>query len=153
MRVMLGVFVCLFRWIFWLDSSRGTIERVGVNGQVREVIRENLAPSCAQVLTLDFSSFTIFWANRCDQTIDSVRMDGSRISSTVTIGTGLSSTGLSIFDGFLYWANSVSGSLIRANRTTGQPLEEVSFLSRIFLGGVEIVHPEKQLEGECIVIG
>ncbi len=141
------LFSCSLRWIFWLDTT-GSIERVGVDGRAREVIRSGLGASCIQALTLDFASFTIYWTNRCSFSLESVRMDGNRAYTSVTLGT-LSSIGVSLFNDFLYWTDSFNQGLYRVNRTAGTPATRVigRRIDGIF-GGVEVVHPSKQPEGE-----
>lgn len=130
-----------------MDSERGRIERVSIDGQGREIIVNNLG-TCVQAMTLDFASFTIFWTNRCTRRLESVRMDGIRLASSVSISlSSLTANGVSLLGDYLYWSDSSSLTLRRVNRTSGEPVMEVSQRYLTFFGGVEVVHPSKQPEG------
>lgn len=136
-----------YRWIFWYDSANGVIERVGVDGQGRAIIKENLSSTCIQVITLEYASSTIFWANTCTQQLESVRLDGMSLQDPISIN--LFSSGMCVFEGFIYWTEArLPASMKRANVTTGAPIVQVS--SNIFslLGDLDIVHPIKQPNGE-----
>lgn len=134
------------RWVFWVDHNRQTIERIGVNGRGREIIKSiaNLG-SCVEAMTLDFPTFTIFYIDRCSIKVMSVRMDGVRTSSSLSLSLqSLISKGVSVFQDFIYWTDSSTFSVRGVNRTTGDPVVKVSPTIRTLFGGVEVVHPKKQ---------
>lgn len=133
-----------------MDRERGRIERISIDGQGREVIVGNFG-TCVQAMTLDFESFTIFWTDRCTLQLESIRMDGSRLASSVSIQlNSLTTAGISIFNDYLYWSDSSSRTLRRVNRTSGELVMEVSQQFLTFFGGVDVVHPSKQPQGECL---
>jgi hypothetical protein len=126
-----------------------TIERIGVNGMGREVVKSRVG-SCVKALTLDFSTFTIFYLDSCTLQLISIRMDGVRTSSTISIAlSSLTSSGLSVYQDFIYWTDSTTRTLRRANRTTeGATVEEIVRTEPTLFGGVEVVHPDKQPFGK-----
>ena len=136
------------RWVFWLDIQQGgRIERVSIDGRGREVITRNLG-TCVQAMTLDFNSFTIFWTNRCSRRLESVRMDGTRLASSISISlSSLTTAGISIFGDHLYWSDSSARTLRRVNWTSGEEVMDISQQYATLFGGVELVHPKKQPQG------
>lgn len=134
--------------MFWTDIGRGTIERVGVDGRGREIIREGLG-TCVQTMTLDYASFTIYWIDKCLRTLESVMMDGVHTSNSVPIGS-VFTDGISILGDYLYWADTFSRSVRRLNRITGTPVVQVSQPKSGLFGGIEVVHPSKQPNGMYI---
>lgn len=138
------------RWVFWTDTERGTIERVGVDGNGREVIRSDLG-TCIDALTLDYDTFTIFWISRCTFIIESVNMNGKRMSNSVRISTTLRPLGgISIFGDYLYWTESgIPSTVNRVNKVNGTPVVQVSGGNVGLYSGIEVVHPDKQPNGEC----
>lgn len=130
-----------------MDTQRGTIERVKANGEGKEAIREGLR-SCARGLTIDVPTFTIYWTNRCTSTVESMRIDGVRTASSLTVRlNSINTNGLTMLGGFLYWADSSSQALRRVNTTSGSPVMEVSQTYPTVFGGVAAVHPSKQPPG------
>lgn len=135
--------------MFWVDRERQTIERIGVNGAGREVVKGSLG-SCVEPMTLDFPTFTIFYLDRCSISVKSVRMDGVRTSSSLTLSLGsLISSGISVYEDFIYWTDSSTFSIRGVNRTIiGAPLVEVIRPLPSLFGGIEVVHPDKQPPGK-----
>ena len=77
-------------------------------------------------------------------------MDGVRTASSLSISlSSLLSSGLSIYQDYIYWADTQVRTLRAVNRTTGTPVLQVSQrFSRTTFGGVEVVHPSKQPAGK-----
>lgn len=131
-----------------MDNEGEAIERIGIDGRGRETIRSSLGP-CVDAMTIDFSSFTLFWLDRCSFTLESIRMDGVRTSSSILIVlSSLSSVGISVFGDFIVWSDSFNGNVRGVNRTVGNAVIEVSQTMVTIFGGVEVVHPDKQPTGE-----
>ena len=145
--IAMNSFFC--RWVFWVDKRTETIERIGVNGMGREIIKSNIG-TCVEAMTMDFPSFTIFYLDDCTLNLKSVRMDGVRTSSSLFLPlTSLISTGISVYEDFIYWADSSTFSVRRVNRTIPRPqVVDVNYRVRSLLGGVEVVHPVKQPFGK-----
>ena len=145
-------YLFLYRWVFWSDTQRQTIERVGVDGQGREVIRNGLG-RCVKAISLDYILYTIFWTDTCIFRVESVRMDGNRTSNSVLVPlSSLNSGGITILDDYLYWTDSSSSQqnaiIRRVNKTRGEPVVQISYGLNALLGGIEIVHPSKQPDGK-----
>ena len=136
-----------FSWLFWTDGGTETIERIGVDGQGKKTIKNNIG-NCVQALAIDFISQSLFWVDSCSYTLESIHIDGHQTSNIVQVvlHLGLKSQGLSILHNYLYWTESGgSGSIIkRLDRMTGEPVIEVSQQIRKVFGGVEVVQPTKQ---------
>lgn len=131
-----------------MDNEGGAIERIGIDGRGRETVMDDLG-SCVDAMTIDFSSFTIFWLDRCTFTLESIRMDGVRISSSISIVlSSLTSVGISVFGDFIVWSDSFNRNVRGVNRTLGNSVIEVSQTLPTVFGGVEVVHPDKQPSGE-----
>lgn len=131
-----------------MDKDRETIERIGVNGQGREVIKSNLG-TCVDAMTLDFPTFTIFYIDRCSFKVKSIRMDGVRTSSSLSLSlSSLISKGISVYEDFVYWTDTSTFSVRGVNWTIGEPVVQVTETIRTFFGGVEVVHPKKQPLGK-----
>lgn len=115
----------------------------------REIVKSNLG-ACVDAMTLDFPTFTIFYLDRCTISLKSVRIDGIRTSSSLSLSfSSLTSLGISIYEDFVYWTDSSTSSLRRVNwTTTGAPAVEVTQPIRSLFGGVEVVHPNKQPFGK-----
>lgn len=133
-----------------MDNHRQTIERIGVNGLGREVIKINSnLGTCVEAMTLDFPTFTIFYIDRCSIRVMSIRMNGVRTSSSLSLSLpSLVSKGVSVFEDFVYWTDSSTFSVRGVNRTVGEPVVQVSRTIRTLFGGVEVVHPKKQPLGK-----
>ena len=137
------------RWVFWVDKRRETIERVGVNGMGREIIKSNIG-TCVEAMAMDFHSLTIFYLDDCTLNFKFITMDGSRTSSSLFLPlTSLISTGISVYEDFIYWADSSTFSVRRVNWTIPRAqVVNVNHPIRSLLGGVEVVHPDKQPFGK-----
>lgn len=136
-----------------MDRLKMTIERIGVDGRGRDVIRHT-RNTCIDAMTLDFSSFSIFWLDRCASRLQSVRVDGILAASSISISfPAVTASGMSVYEDYVYWPDSSTKSLRRVNHTAGEPVVQVSqtFLPTVF-GGVEVVHPSKQPYGKPLPI-
>ena len=133
-----------------MDNEGGVIERIGIDGRGREIIQSSLG-LCVNAMTIDFSSFTIFWLDGCTFTLESVRMDGVRTTSSISIVlSSLSSVGISVYKDFIVWSDSFNRNVRGVNTTVGNAVIDVSQTLLTVFGGVEVVHPDKQPNGEQI---
>ena len=135
------------RWLYWTDTATKTIERAAITGDGREVIRQEPQDSCVYPLLLEYITHTIYWIDTCAFFLKSVRMDGSLSSNEVNIARNIQrSTGMTLLHDSLYWTEPLD--IYTTNITTGTPVHHL-FQSTQFqsLGGIEVVHPDKQPNG------
>lgn len=120
-----------------------------MDGQGRATIKANTG-RCVEALTIDFVTQSVFWVDRCDFKLESIRIDGEQTSNFFQVHLGtIFSQGISIFDNYLYWTSNsgLSATVKRLDSVTGQPVVEVTSSLRGLLGGIEVVHPSKQPDG------
>lgn len=132
------------RWVYWSDGSR--LMKASVTGDDRSTIRSDL--NCVNVLTIDYSSVTIYWIDHCQYAILSLRLDGDATTHTYpfTDHAIFFPRGLVIKNNTFYWAEP-SGIYERSNAVNAV----VRTVQRLPRGsratGLQLVHETVQPQG------
>ena len=130
-------------WLFWTDSGTRTIERVGIDGKGREIIKDNLG-QCVEALTIDFVTQHLFWVDNCNFRLESTHIGGGEIIEIQIQFSNIFTQGISTFGDYLFLTES---TIIKSlNKTSGENLGTVSIHSGL-IAGMEVVHPSKQPDG------
>ena len=120
-----------------------------VTGDAKWTLYTATSP-CIWPLTLDYSSYTIYWINYCTFRLESMSMDGSMEKQSLDVGEVYFSSGITQFKDEIYWTqrrNTIS-SVLSVNKTHGEDVKLVfSGSSTLRLGGIEVVHPSRQPSG------
>ena len=142
-----------FRWIFWSDSENGTIERIGVSGEERQLVTNGLR-SCVWPMEIDYAEQSVYWANTCENTLHSRVIGESDQSETrVGIDSPLSAmNSMTLFEDILLWNE---GKTVKATNKSINLGEVVTIYTvgperEAFSVAVEVVHPKKQPEGTIL---
>ena len=125
-------------WSNWLDKPR--LERANLDGSGRVAIVTDVGRVSG--LTIDFDDQRLFWANIDDKTIESSKLTGEDRRRVVE--TGLSNPfGLTQYQDFIYWTDSKTWTIEKANKKNGQNRSVVQ--DRIeFIMDVSIFHSSRQ---------
>ena len=141
------------RWIFWTNNQEGSIERVAVTGEARQLVRGNLG-KCVWPLEIDYSQQTVYWVNTCENTVRSLQIgDGNselQSADRVTIDSSfMGTTSMTLFESVLYWneAGTVKGTNKSINLGDIVQIYQASESLSIVSVAVELVHAGKQPQG------
>lgn len=103
---------------------------------------------CIRPLTLEYSSHTIYWADHCRQSVESIRMDGSYETHSV-VATGVHfSYGIAIYNSSLYWTQIDGVYALDVNDSTSATSVKLVETSSLGAQGIQVVHSSKQPNGE-----
>jgi hypothetical protein len=104
-------------YVYWGDTNSsstpaGQIQRIPVGGGTAEPIANIAGFLAPPRLALD--SNNVYWALG-----DSLQRTPKAGGATISIGTGQSPGGLTVYNGRLYWTNSVAGGSVMSAATDG----------------------------------
>lgn len=91
-----------FRWFYWTDYGRDTIERASMDGNSQSILHSsNLQDTYA--LTIDIEHQILYWADYSLNTIEKSNVDGSnRVMLTRSIRDPFC---MSYYNGRLFWGD------------------------------------------------
>lgn len=109
--------------VYWLDLSKGFLQRVFLNGTKRERMRAVMQG--ATLFTVDWKHKMIFWCNQNKGTIEWTSLSGKK-SRTLLRGL-VHPTFISVdpVEGFLFWKSGSSVSVIERSRLNGTNVTSV----------------------------
>ena len=143
------------RWLYWTDRSKG-LEIVAATGEGRQTLLTGLM--CPWPITIDYISHTLYWSDICRLRIETANVDGTERSIFSPLSHRvLFSYGLTIFGDYIYWAQSNTREVFKADK------REATQILKIYthtvggvpgrpntvpiLNAIQVVHPSRQLQG------
>ena len=138
-----------YRWLYWTDQTSGSLEMGSINGGDRESLIANLP--CVQALTIDYSSHTVYWADTCIFSFQSISLNGDRETLSYPFSRNVffvSSMGM--FEDNLFWVEPTG---IYTVQRSGQGYRAVMAASSTRRPrSMQVVHPSQQPPGECTTV-
>ena len=118
---------------------------VSVTGDDRSNFHRGI--SCAYALSIDYSNHTLYWIDQCTFEIEALRLDGDSSTHSYPLdSTIFFASGLTIYQGILYWAEA--SGVFMANPFDSDAESEQVFVARNTRAtGVQVVHPSQQPPG------
>ncbi|XP_054162427.1 low-density lipoprotein receptor-related protein 4-like [Oppia nitens] len=109
-------------FLFWADSgSVSKIERAYLDGSSRKVILTDLGRIAG--ITIDLENRRIFWTDSQLDRIESADLEGKY--RNVVIKDIANPCGLTVLDQYIYWSDSNTKAIERANKVTGADHETI----------------------------
>ena len=131
------------RWIYWSDGNK--LQKASVTGDDRSTLRNDL--QCVEVLTIDYSSLTIYWMDHCLYVIQSLRLDGDAATHTSLFFTTIFfASGLVIYNNTFFWSEQ-NGVFRRDNTNEATVVTLYDAPQGHRATGVQLVHPSVQPHG------
>ena len=131
------------RWIYWTDGSK--LQKASITGDDQSTLRSNLY--CVEVLTIDYSSLSIYWIDHCLYVIQSLRLDGDETTHTFPFYTTIIfASGLVIYNNTFFWSEQ-NGVFERENIDEAEVATLYSAPQGQRATGVQLVHPSVQPHG------
>jgi hypothetical protein len=136
-----------YGWIYWTDGNK--LQKASVTGDDQSTLRNNLY--CVQVLTIDYSSLSIYWIDHCLYVIQSLRLDGDATTHTFPFYTTIVfASGLVIYNNTFFWSEQ-NGVFERENANEAEVLTVYDAPQGHRATGVQLVHLSVQPHVEDFV--
>ena len=143
------MFCTLFhcRWLYWTDQTGGSLEMGAINGGTRETLITGL--HCVQAFTIDYPSHTVYWADICLYSFQSLSLNGDRGTFSYPFSQldevyFVSSMGK--FNGNLFWVQPNGIFMVESSGDGYRVVMPASSSQRPTT--MQVVHPSQQPPGE-----
>ena len=91
------------RWMYWVDSERGVVERASMDGSSHMVLHKS-GVTTPTSLALDRDAQTLYWIDSGRNRLESSSVDGSNRKLLITGSAALHKThGMAVFQNKIYW--------------------------------------------------
>ena len=132
------------RWLYWTDQTSGSLEMGSINGGERESLITNLP--CVQALTIDYPSHTVYWADTCLFSFQSMSLNGDRESlSYLFAQIVFFVSAMGKFNENLYWVEP--SGIYTVGRSGDGYSAVMSASSNQRPISMQVVHPSQQPPG------
>ena len=140
------VFMCACRWLYWSDSTSNSIEMVSVRGDDRSTFHTNVA--CANTLSIDYTSHTLYWINHCSLEVEGLRLDGDTSTHAFPLDHDIFFPGgLTVFNGIFYLAEERGVISANVSREDEPDIRILYHTTGTRATGIQVVHPSQQPPG------
>ena len=144
--IIIIVIVMMYRWIYWSDRKRKSLEKASVTGDDRSILRSGFQCK-VEALTIDYP--TIYWIDHCWYVINSLRLDGDPTTHRLLMGTTIVfPNGLAIYNDTLFWSEH-AGVFQMANKQGAIKTTLYSTAEEERCTGLQLVHSSRQPNGMC----
>ena len=145
---LLAYFHTLFhcRWLYWTDLTSGSLEMGSINGGDRESLITGLF--CVQALTIDYPTHTVYWADTCIYSFQSLSLSGDRETFSYPfsqIGTVFFVSSMGKYAENLFWVEPSGIYMVERSGDGYRRVMSGSSTRRPL--SLQVVHPSQQPPG------
>jgi hypothetical protein len=130
-------------WLYWTDQTGGSLEMGSINSGNRESLITGLP--CVQALTIDYPSHTVYWADICRYSFQSLSLNGDRETFSYPFSQlhevyFVSSMGK--FNDNLFWVQPIGIFMVESSGDGYRVVMNASSTQRPL--AMQVVHPSQQ---------